>query len=192
MSTQPAAQTPTPTEAEQRFPIEPGSAPGRLACTLCSSEFPASERAAHVASAFHQRVAAKETEREAAIKLASVVMWNGFVTPASQISDVADAAGLDHAIVQLDVAPIGFGSCRQLNVAACGVRFAVAGGPVPMRPEQIARRLEAGTICRECLRNTIGEIAEQPPEPVPGIEDYDCGGRQCGMCPRCQRPEVAS
>lgn len=96
-------------------------------------------------------------------QLAKSVKWNNFVRPESHIGDDGrhdSAAKIDHAIIQLDLAPIGFGPRRHLNVAACGVRFAVVGGPVPMRPEQIRRRVEAGTICRECLRNTIGEIAD--------------------------------
>lgn len=111
-------------------------------------------------------------------RLARSVKWNGFTNADSMIGggehgvEARTYAGLDHAIIQTDLAPIGFGSRRQLNVAACGVRFAVAGGPVPMRAEQIARRLEAGTLCRECLRNTIGEIMAVAPAPVFESEEW--------------------
>lgn len=84
--------------------------------------------------------------------------WNTAVTAASLVDGAASDLGRQHIVVQQEAPPKRFSDRRKLNTTACGIRFAVAGSPVPMTADTIVALAEKGRLCSECVRAALEEL----------------------------------
>lgn len=94
------------------------------------------------------------TQTEAQRLAGKGLKWNSFGTGTSQVGAAADAEGigLQHVITSTTQAPSSFTQRRRLNVALCGIQFAVAAGAGPMDSGALESLLSAGKLCGACLQ----------------------------------------